>query len=82
MSDIFFENVSDESLKAQIRKTERSWFAAGRLLDFKCPRCGASYVNMADDCIAALDDPCPGFQAMEKAYKEYENNRSAIVGEK
>ncbi|MCP3735644.1 hypothetical protein M9979_12245 [Sphingomonas sp. RP10(2022)] len=32
-----------------------------------CERCGATMVTYADVCSAALDDPCPGFQAIENA---------------
>lgn len=32
-----------------------------------CERCGATLDTYSDACTAALDDPCPGFQAIETA---------------
>lgn len=32
-----------------------------------CDRCGATLATYADKCSAALDDPCPGFAAIERA---------------
>lgn len=30
-----------------------------------CTRCGASYATYADKCEAALDERCPGFNAVD-----------------
>lgn len=32
-----------------------------------CDRCGATMTTYADACTAMLDDPCPGFEAIETA---------------
>jgi hypothetical protein len=32
-----------------------------------CGRCGATLETYNDQCTAALDDPCPGFLAIEEA---------------
>jgi hypothetical protein len=32
-----------------------------------CDRCGATLDTYGDACTAALDDPCPGFMAVENA---------------
>lgn len=32
-----------------------------------CDRCGATLATYHDACRAGLDDPCPGFQAIERA---------------
>jgi hypothetical protein len=58
----------------------RAWFAAGRAFDFKCPKCGATSITMADVCSADLADPCPGFMAIENAHHEFEDNYHKIIG--
>lgn len=57
----------------------KAWFVAGRTLDFRCPRCGATGVTMADQCTAALAERCPGFEALEKAHGEFEENYHVII---
>lgn len=50
-----------------------------------CDRCGATFAAYSDQCTAALDDPCPGFIAVEKALgnetdyliKQYEERQAA-----
>lgn len=61
------------------RQGARAWFTAGRTFDFKCPRCNATNITMADQCSAPLTDRCPGFEAMEKAHQEFEDNYRAII---
>lgn len=61
--------------------TERAWYTAGRMVDWKCPRCGANGTTMADMCAAPIDQPCPGFARTVEVHREYEENRAAIVGE-
>ena len=39
-----------------------------------CDRCGATLDTFADVCEADLDDPCPGFLAIDNAKAEF--NRS------
>lgn len=34
-----------------------------------CGRCGATLDTFADQCSADLDDPCPGFVAIDEAKK-------------
>lgn len=59
----------------------RAWYTAGRMIDWKCPRCGASAVNMADDCIADLADPCPGFARTEEVHQEFEKLQPVLMSE-
>lgn len=58
---------------------QRGWFAAGRTLGFVCPKCGATIVTMPDVCSAPLEEACPGFEAVETAYKEFEANYPALA---
>jgi hypothetical protein len=58
----------------------RAWFAAGRTFDFKCEKCGATSLTMADDCAAPLADICPGFTALENAHREFEDNYHKLIG--
>ncbi|MDX2265418.1 MAG: hypothetical protein NW215_10650 [Hyphomicrobiales bacterium] len=64
----------------KMMRDRRAWFTSGRMFGYVCPRCLATGVNMADKCSARLDDPCPGFQAIEAAHKEFAENYNAIVG--
>ena len=66
-------------MKAKERRLARAWFAAGRLLDATCERCGCRIAEMADKCTADLDDPCPGFNAVEVAHTEFEQNFKLIT---
>ena len=61
------------------RKLARAWFVSGRLLATKCTRCGCDIVEMAEKCSAALDDPCPGFQAVEGAMAEFDTSFERIT---
>jgi hypothetical protein len=61
-------------VKHKDRMLARSWFVSGRLFDTTCTRCGCRIVEMADKCPAKLDDPCPGFAAVEAAMGEFEKN--------
>lgn len=40
-----------------------------------CNRCGATLATYADQCTAALDDPCPGFVALEEALAQAEGGQ-------
>lgn len=42
-----------------------------------CNRCGATLDTFADDCSADLDDPCPGFLAIDGAKADF--NRSWVT---
>jgi len=59
----------------------RAWFAAGRLFEKKCPKCGESMSEIADKCTAEIDELCPGYWAVETAYREFENNYSRLMGQ-
>ena len=63
------------------RKTlaAKAWFVAGRTLDFKCPRCSATGITMADQCRADLAERCAGFEALEKAHEEFAENYHALI---
>lgn len=36
-----------------------------------CKRCGATLASYADKCDAALDQLCPGFNAIEKTKRQF-----------
>lgn len=36
-----------------------------------CDQCGATLDTFAEDCDAELDDPCPGFKAIEEVKAEF-----------
>ena len=55
-----------------------AWFTTGRTIGWTCPRCGTS-VQEFQKCTAAIDDPCPGFQRIEAANKEFAVNWRAWV---
>jgi hypothetical protein len=40
-----------------------------------CERCGATYATFADQCDAALDDPCPGFVMIDKVKDEFHRRK-------
>lgn len=67
--------------KFKQRHAARQWYAAGRMIDWQCPRCGGNSMTLADKCRAPLDDPCPGFLRTEEVYREFEANYAALVGE-
>jgi hypothetical protein len=54
-------------------KQEQAFVAAKLGTGRICDRCGASLKTFADDCSAELDDPCPGFLAIDKAKTEFNN---------
>lgn len=39
--------------------------------DVICDRCGATLDTFAEACTAGLDDPCPGFMAVDAAVEEF-----------
>ena len=49
---------------------ERAWaLVAQKLGDAViCARCRGTYKTYSDTCTADLDDPCPGFNAIDAAY--------------
>lgn len=63
------------------RMAARAWYTAGRMMDWKCSRCGASILTMADVCRADLEDPCPGFVRTEEVHSEFAANYDAFRGE-
>lgn len=63
----------------QERIGARAWYTAGRMIDWSCPRCGASSLDMATRCAAPLNEPCPGFVQTEKMYEEFERNYNALL---
>lgn len=55
---------------------EEQDFVAKKLgTDPICDRCGATVDTFADDCSAELDDPCPGFLAIDKAKDQFKGRR-------
>ena len=68
------------SRKAEEQKLKyRAWYTAGRMFDWRCPRCGANSVTMADECSADLADPCPGFVRTEEVYGEFASVMPALL---
>ena len=76
-ADLKYEGITDplawleevearEAVKAQAEKDRRARVEA---LGDKviCDRCGATLADYADKCAAALNEACPGFQAIERA---------------
>lgn len=55
-----------QRLKDERAFVERS--LAGREI---CQRCGASLDTFADICTADLNDPCPGYLAIETAKQQF-----------
>jgi hypothetical protein len=51
---------------------ERAWAVVATKLAGKiiCPRCRCTFKTNNDLCTAELDDRCPGFDAIDKAYME------------
>lgn len=63
------------------RMAARAWYTAGRMVDWKCSRCGASSLTMADACTADLAEPCPGFVRTEEVHSEFAANYDVLRGE-
>jgi hypothetical protein len=57
----------------------RAWYTAGRMMDWKCPECGATGLDMHNVCAAPLARPCPGFTRTEEVHQEFERNHDALV---
>lgn len=58
MNDPVYQTTQQE----RWRRTESA--LAGKVI---CARCGATLETYSDRCSAMLDDPCPGFMAIEEA---------------
>lgn len=72
--------MSDTKAQAfQKRMSARAWYTSGRLIDWKCPTCGATGLDMHNVCPAALEVPCPGFKRTEELHAEFEKNYDTIV---
>lgn len=67
--------------KSKTRAMQRAWFVSGRIFGFQCAKCGSMGPDIADKCNAPLDEPCPGFLAMEAAGKEFDGNITRLLGE-
>jgi len=47
---------------------ERVWArVAARLSGVICGRCGATFANISDKCLADLNESCPGFREIDAA---------------
>lgn len=62
--------------------TARAWYTAGRLVDWRCPRCGCNSLTMTDGCPAKISDLCPGFERTEEVHREFEDNYETLKGGK
>lgn len=61
------------------RLRDRAWYTAGRLIDWTCPTCGATGLDMADKCKAPLEQPCAGFVRTEEVHAEFERNWARLT---
>lgn len=62
------------------RMAARAWYTAGRMMEWKCSRCGANSLTMADACTADLDQACPGLMKTEEIHSEFAANYDAFLG--